>query len=71
MITEEQQSFISDQLSNCYDLMSEQEMIDWFVDNGIDRKLSQTIVSSEFQNFCVNPIYEIDWKLVEVSTFIK
>ena len=71
MITEEQQSFISDQLSNCYDLMSEQEMIDWFVDNGIERKLSQTIVSSEFQNFCVNPFYEIDWKLVEVSTFIK
>ena len=69
MITEEQQSFISDQLSNCYDLMSEQELIDWFVDNGIDRKLSQTIVSSEFQNFCVNPFYEIDWKLVEVSTF--
>lgn len=69
MITLEQQSFISDQLSNCYDLMSEQEMIDWFVDNGIDRKLSQTIVSSEFENFCVNPFYEIDWKLVEVSTF--
>ena len=43
--------------------MSEQEMIDWFVDNGIDRKLSQTIVSYEFQNFCVNPFYEIDWEL--------
>lgn len=44
--------------------MSEQEMIDWFVDNGIDRKLSQTIVSSEFQNFCVNPFYEIDWEFL-------
>ena len=65
MITEEQKSFISDQLSNCYDLMSEQEMIDWFVENGIDRILSQTIVNSEFENFCVNPFYEIDWKLLD------
>lgn len=65
MITEEQKSFISDQLSNCYDLMSEREMIDWFVENGIDRILSQTIVSSEFENFCVNPFYEIDWELLD------
>jgi hypothetical protein len=45
--------------------MSEQEMIDWFVENGIDRILSQTIVNSEFENFCVNPFYEIDWELLD------
>ena len=61
-LTEEQKDFISDQLSNCNELLDDAEMIEWFIENGINRAIAVKIVNTEIGWFSTNPIYFINWE---------
>ena len=61
-LTEKQMDFISDQLSNCNELLDDAEMIDWFIENGINRAIAVKIVNAEIGRFRTTPLYFINWE---------
>jgi len=61
ILTEKERRFITDQLANCNDLMSEDEMIAWFIECGINKYVSASIVHLEIDNFRKKSFYEMNW----------
>lgn len=60
-ITAQQKSFIEDQLYNASEHMDEEEMIEWFVENDIDREFATKIVNEEMPKCLRDTMYFIDW----------
>ena len=59
--TKDQMTFMEDQLINCHDLMTKEEMIDWFVQNEVEQDMASFIVYSEYDKCAKNPFYNISW----------
>lgn len=59
-LTKLQKSIISDQFSN-NENATDQELIQFFSEQGIDAGISTMLIEKERPNFFTDPIYEIDW----------
>lgn len=64
-----QKAVISDQFSNDQEA-TDQELIEFFAEQGIDEAVSIMLIEAERPMFLTDPAYEIDWSEYERKTIV-